>query len=203
MSKAAEMKRNSPENHFSLWIGKMPVARKGNAMPSKTAAPKRTPKPLSLTMWVNHLSLLAGDPSVSTSFDAVSSGVGGGLSGLVIESTTTGDTGAGGGNKVVEKSLDLPPGFLVKGVRVGYENSNARSFITQVRLAQVQNPPASAVVMLDDAAHLNAAGPAFADSEATSIDPAAGPLLLSLRVNFADTSDKIVVRGLGLHLVRT
>src|SRR5277367_5154287 len=117
-------------------------------MPIKAAKPK--PKPLKMTMWVNHLSLLAGDPSVITSFNAVSSGVGGGLSGLVIESTTTGDTGASGGNKVVEKSLDIPPGFLVKGVRIGHENSSPRSFITQVRLAQVQNPPATAVVMLGE-----------------------------------------------------
>jgi hypothetical protein len=173
-------------------------------MPSKSPTPahKPTPKPLSMTMWVNHLSLLPGDSSVVTSFNAVSSGVGGGLSGLVIQSSTTGDTGASGGNKVVEKSLDIPPGFLVKGVRVGYENSNTRSYITQVRLAQVQNPPATAVVMLDDATQLNAAGPMFADSAATSIDPAAGPLLLSMRVTFGDTSDKIVVRGLGLHLVK-
>jgi hypothetical protein len=164
--------------------------------------PIHKPKPLSLIMWVNHLSLLPGDPSVVTSFNAVSSGVGGGLSGLVIESKTTGDTGASGGNKVVEKSLDIPPGFRVKAVRVGYENSNTRSYITQVRLAQVQNPPATAVVLLDDPAHLNAAGPTFADSAAASINPAAGPLLLSLRVNFGNTSDKIVVRGLGLHLVK-
>lgn len=151
-------------------------------------------------MWVNHLSLLAGDASVTTSFNASTSGVGGGLSGLVIQSTTTGSTGVGGGNKVVEKSLDVPPGFLVKGVRVGYENSNPRSYISQVRLAQVQNPPAAAVLMLDDPTHLNASGPTFAESTATSIDPASGPLLMSLRVNFGDTSDRIVVRGVGLQL---
>jgi hypothetical protein len=109
--------------------------------------------------------------------------------------------GAGGGNKVVEKALDIPPGFSIKGVRIGYENSNPRSFITQVRLAQVQNPPGSALVLLDDPTHLNAAGPVFADSAAVAIDPSKGPLLLSLRVDFADTSDRIVVRGLGLHVV--
>jgi hypothetical protein len=152
-------------------------------------------------MWVNHLSLLAGDPSVTTSFNAINSGVGSGLSGLVIQSTTTGSVGAGGGNKVVEKALNIPPGLSIKGVRIGYENSNPRSFITQVRLAQVQNPPGSALVLLDDPTHLNAAGPVFADSTAVSIDPSKGPLLLSLRVNFADTSDRIVVRGLGLHVV--
>jgi len=163
---------------------------------------KRKPvkKPISLIMWVNHLSLLPGDASVITSFNAVNSGVGGGLSGLVIQSTTTGDQAQGGGNKVVQKALDIPPGFHITGVRVGYENSNVRSFITQIRLAQVQNPPATALVLLDDPSQLNAAGPTYHDSTATSVDPATGPLLLDLRVNFGDTSDRIVVRGLGLHL---
>ena len=158
-------------------------------------------EPVSLIMWVNHFSLLPGDPSVTISYNAVNSGVGGGLTGLVIHSTTTGDEAKGGGNKVVQKALDIPPGFRITGVRVGYENSNVRSYITQVRLAQVQNPPATAIILLDDPTKLNAAGPTFHDSAGTSIDPAAGPLLLDLRVNFGDTSDRIVVRGLGLHLV--
>ena len=55
-------------------------------------------------MWINHLALLPGDPSVTTSFNATSSGVGSGLSGLVIQSNTVGDTAPGGGNKVVEDS---------------------------------------------------------------------------------------------------
>ena len=56
-------------------------------------------------MWVNHLDLLAGDPSVAISFNAVTSGVGSGLSGLIIESTTLGDNAVIGGNKV---SPNLP-----------------------------------------------------------------------------------------------
>ena len=54
-------------------------------------------------MWINHLDFLAGDPSVTTSFNAVNSGIGGGLSGLVITSTTTGEDAVGGGNKVIER----------------------------------------------------------------------------------------------------
>jgi hypothetical protein len=152
-------------------------------------------------LWLDHLSLLPGDASVITSFNAVNSGVGGGLSGLVIQSSTTGSSASGGGNKVVEKGVDIPPGLLVRGVRIAYENSNPRSFITQVRIAQVQNPPSTALVLLDDPAHLNAAGPVFADSAAASIDPAKGPLQLSLRVDFGDTADRIVIRGLGLRVV--
>ena len=41
-------------------------------------------------MWINHFDLLPGDPSVFTSFNAISSGVGGGLTGLVIQYDTTG-----------------------------------------------------------------------------------------------------------------
>ena len=85
--------------------------------------PKANPKP-AVIMWIDHLALLPGDPSVQTSFNAISSGVGGGLSGLIIKSTTTGDTGQGGGNKVVQTALEVPPGFKITGVRVCFEYSN-------------------------------------------------------------------------------
>jgi hypothetical protein len=151
-------------------------------------------------MWINHFDLLPGDPSVTTSFNAVSSGVGGGLTGLVVHSSTTGENAQGGGNKVVHMGLQVPPGYLIKGVRVCYELSNKRSFISQIRLAQVQTPPASAIVRLDDGTDQTNPGPICVDSTATTVDPSLGEVLLSLRVNFGNTSDKIVVRALGLHL---
>jgi len=154
------------------------------------------------TMWVDHLVFLPGDPSVQTSFNAVNSGVGGGLSGLIIKSSTLGDEAEGGGNKVVETALEVPPGFDIVSVRVCYENSNPRSFISQTRLAQVQNPPSTALVLLDDPTHLNAAGPTCVNSQTTLVDPAKGSVLLSLRLNFGDTSDKIVVRAVGLNLIK-
>jgi hypothetical protein len=151
-------------------------------------------------MWLNHFDLLPGDPSVTTTFNAISSGVGSGLTGLVIHSSTTGENAQGGGNKVVHMAVEVPPGFKVRGVRVCYELTSKKSFISQIRLAQVQNPPASAVVQLDDGTDLTNPGPICVNSAATSIDPGPGALLLSLRVNFGNTSDKIVVRGLGLLL---
>jgi hypothetical protein len=160
----------------------------------------KPPIPKGHVMWIDHLALLPGDPSVKTSFNAINSGVGGGLSGLIIQSTTTGDQAQGGGNKVVETAVEVPPGFQITGVRICFENSNPRSFISQTRLAQVQNPPSTAVVKLDDPTHHNQAGPVCVDSQPTSVDPSAGAVLLSLRVNFGDTSDKIVIRGLALHL---
>jgi hypothetical protein len=151
-------------------------------------------------MWVNHFDLLPGDPSVTTSFNAVNSGVGGGLTGLVIQSTTTGQNAQGGGNKVVHMGLQVPPGYAIRGVRVCYELSNRRSFISQIRLSQIQNPPQSAVVLLDDGTDLTNPGPLCVDSAATNVNPGAGEVLIDLRVNFGNTADKIVVRALGLHL---
>ena len=160
-------------------------------------------------MWLNHLDFLPGDPSVQTSFNAVNSGVGGGLSGLIVNSTTTGENANGGGNKVVEKGVPVPPVFQITGVRVCYEvdnpddasNTVEPTFISQIRLAQLQDPPAVALVLLDDGADLTDPGPLCVDSEAPSggpIDPVPGGLRLSLRVNFGDTDDTIVLRGVAL-----
>ena len=153
-------------------------------------------------MWIDHLVFLPGDPSVHTSFNAVNSGVGSGLSGLIITSSTTGNQADGGGNKVVETALEVPPGFDVVGVRVCYENSNPRSFIDVTRLAQVQNPPSTAIVIQDDPTPLNAAGPVCVNGNLTFVNPAKGSVLLDLRLNFGDTSDKIVLRAVGLLLVK-
>jgi hypothetical protein len=150
-------------------------------------------------MWINHFDLLPGDPSVTTTFNAVSSGLG--LTGLVVHSSTTGENASGGGNKVVHMGLEVPPGYLIKGVRVCYQLSNKRSFISQIRLAQIQTPPSSALVKLDDATDQTNPGPICVDSTPTTVDPSLGEVLLSLRVNFGNTSDIIVVRALGLHLI--
>ena len=169
---------------------------------SQSAVADPLPPGKSNVMWINHLDFLAGDPSVITSFNAITSGVGGGLSGLIIESTTPGDTAPGGGNKVVETGLQVPPGYSITGVRVCYELSNAKSFISQIRLAQVQNPPGTALVLLDDAKDLMESGPVCVDSAPTSIDPSVGEVLLSLRVDFGNISDRIVLRAVALHLLR-
>lgn len=161
-------------------------------------------------MWINHLDFLPGDPSVVTTFNAVNSGVGGGLTGLIINSTTSGEVADGGGNKVVMTGVAVPPGFLVNGVRLCYELTTDQTFVSQIRLAQVQDPPASALVLLDDGTDHTAMGPVCVDSSlppSGPIDPADGPLLLSFRVNFDDpmnettAGDAIVIRGVGLYVI--
>lgn len=151
--------------------------------------------------WVNHFDLLSGDlRDLTTTYNSTNSGVGGGLTGLVIQSKSLGDTFPSGGNKVVQMALELPKETKITGVRVCYENSSDHSFISQVRLAQVQNPPSKAVVRLDDPTHLNASGPVCEDSALATpaVKSKKGPVLLSLRIDTGDIHDKIVIRGLGL-----
>lgn len=154
--------------------------------------------------WVNHFDLLSGDPTVTTTSSlSTSSGVGGDLTALVITSSTTGDTDSFNGNKVVQMALELPQKTRIMGVRLCYELSNPGpngSFIDQVRLAQIQDPPATAAVLLDDATAQNASGPTCVNSALVSspIRSDKGSVLLSLRVFFANTADKIAVRAVGL-----
>jgi hypothetical protein len=165
---------------------------------SKAIEPKKRPR--GRVLWVNPLDLVAGDASVTTTSNAVDSGVGGGLAGLVVHSSTTGEDAQGGGNKVVWMGLQIPPGWRVVGVRVCYELSSARSFISQIRLDQLQDPPATAVVLLDDPTDLVAVGPVCVNSQSTDIDPRAGAIFISFRVNFGRVGDAIVIRGVGIRL---
>jgi hypothetical protein len=145
-------------------------------------------------MWLNHLDLLPGDPSVTTRHEWVQS------HGLVVRSSTTGEMAPSGGNKVVTMGVQVPPGFLITGVRVCYELSNARTFISQIRLAQTQAPPGTQLVILDDGTDHTQPGPRCVDSARTTIDPGKGAVTLSLRVNFADTADQINILAVGLRL---
>src|SRR6266851_5419120 len=49
-------------------------------------------QPATALMWINHLDLAPGDIEVFASFNSTTSGVGGGLSGLIIQTNTPGDT---------------------------------------------------------------------------------------------------------------
>ncbi|OGQ78726.1 MAG: hypothetical protein A3F90_06165 [Deltaproteobacteria bacterium RIFCSPLOWO2_12_FULL_60_19] len=153
-------------------------------------------------MWIEHLDFLSGDATVvTTSFNATSSGVGTGLAGLIITSSTTGDVDSQGGNKVIEKAIQVPPRFTITGVRVCYEwSAGSTSNITQIRLAQVQDPPSTAIVQLDDPTVQPNTDPVCVDSTATSVDPSLGALLLSFRLDFGSITDTLVLRSVALHL---
>ncbi len=59
-------------------------------------------------MWIEHLDFLSGDGTVlTTSFKSTNSGVGGGLAGLIIQSSTLGDVDSLTDGKVVEKAIQM------------------------------------------------------------------------------------------------
>ncbi len=173
------------------------------AQPALAKGPKEG-KGEARVQWVNHFDLLSGDPTVTTTSSlSTNSGVGGGLTALDIMSSTLGDTDSVGGNKVVQMALELQPKTRIVSVRLCYELSDPGpngSYIDQIRLAQIQNPPSTALVLLDDATVQDASGPTCVDSALVSppIKAKNGSVLLSLRVNFNNVSDVIAVRALGL-----
>ena len=38
----------------------------------------------------------------------------------------------------MQKALEVPPGHMIKGIRLCYELSNERTFINQINILQVQ-----------------------------------------------------------------
>jgi hypothetical protein len=162
----------------------------------------KTPKPPDRVLWVNHFALMSVDE------DIVTTSYSGNYDALVIMSSTTGNTLPDSGGKCVKMAVGvLPLGTVrVTGVRVCYELSNPRSYIDMIGLAQIQDPPGTALVMLQDTTPLTATGPVCVSTRPATtllhgpIDPNAGSLELSLRVNFGGTIDKIAIRALGLIL---
>jgi hypothetical protein len=152
----------------------------------------------STVMWINHLNFLPGDPSVVTSFNAstVPPTIDTGSTGLVITSTTT------AGSKVVEKGVQVPPWYLVTGVRICYELTSMQSYISQVALVQLQTPGVVTPVLIDGTDRTST-DPVCVDTIAAlnPINQVYGALRLSLGLNFGSTTDAIVLRGVGLRLI--
>lgn len=159
------------------------------------------------TMWINYLGFLSGDTSVLTAtYRSANSGVGTGLGGLVITSSTLGAIDSFGGDKFISTGLQVPPHFSIAGVRICYEwSAGSTSHITQIRLAQLQNPPSTALVKLDDPTIQPSLAPVCVDSTTltTPLDASLGQVTLDLRINTGNIADKLVLRGVALHLVPT
>ncbi len=148
------------------------------------------------TNWVDQLALLPGNNVLTAVYDSD-------LAGLKITSSDTGDVGP------VGMGLQVPPNFEVMGVRVCYEVHNTTgslTFITEISISQVQNPPTSTLVLLlDDKTDQPSPGPVCVETTPAAklvphILPSQGALLLNLQLHFASTDDYIVIRGLALKL---
>jgi hypothetical protein len=195
-----------PDGHYKWWIQTWDSSGSGpwsEAMEfdvsSHGGGNMPPPVPFNAVMWIDHLAFQPGTPSVVVSFDALDSGVGAGTSGLIVEAAP------GSGPREVEQGLLVPSGLLVDGVRVCYELSDRRSTISGVRIEQLDDPPDRTQALLVDGRGMPALGPICVDTAAPAqpIDASTGSLRLQLRLDFPDPTagDRIVIRGVGLHVV--
>jgi hypothetical protein len=148
-------------------------------------------------VWANHLAL---DPA-GTGLMVAHDPVGGRLSGLVVSPRTAVPPASGNGY-LLETVLEVPPGFFLRGIRVGLESSNPTCCVNLIRLAQMNDPPDSANLLWEDAREHRTTGPAAVEVEAVSIDPKLGPVLLTLGFAFGDPGGYVVIRALGMRLSR-
>jgi hypothetical protein len=139
--------------------------------------------------WINHLEFLPGVSYVATSYTPINGG-------LKVTASETGE------NFIVQ-GLPVAPGFLVTGIRVCYELTDPESFISQIAITQLEDPPVSRVLVLNDTTELSDMGPICVNSTPSfgDIDPSQGALNLSLGMWFPDINDSITVLGVGLVMV--
>jgi len=160
--------------------------------------------------FINHFSLLPGDPTKLKTTASANIGFGSLSPGLVIESLQPGTV-----ESVVLTALTLGRNTTVQGMRVCYELSNPRSYINNVTLKRVNDPGQprdnddednelgpdlplqnqSLPVLNASVAHCTS----FKDIP-KGIKAQGGAIILSLGVLFADQSDKIVIRSLAVRI---
>jgi parallel beta-helix repeat protein len=140
------------------------------------------------TIWLGPTNFVTGDPTLRVSYPFVSH-----------PSTIIGCT-APGDFKWVSMGLRLPPDVLIEELVISYQVSNARSFISQIRLAEMTTPD-HATVIHDDPTHLTSTTPVTYNSAVSGRLPA-GALTLELRLNFQNASDEILLGAVGIK-VRT
>jgi hypothetical protein len=94
--------------------------------------------------------------------------------------------------------LAVQDNLTIKAVIVCYDLSSAGSFISQVRLAEETVPP-SAFVQHDDPTDLTSTDPVCVESAVSDYQPN-GAVSLSLRLNFANTTDRVDIGAVGLRV---
>jgi hypothetical protein len=109
------------------------------------------------------------------------------------------DIGRTAGARVLRAAAEVPAGYVVTDVRVGFGIAS-RTFVAQIHLAPVAGPAKTAVVVLGDDPEGSDLGPLFVDSATAAAHPAKRPTLLCLRLDAAGTADRVVVGGLTLCL---
>ncbi len=152
----------------------------------RTTAPGRD-RPGVGIVWLDRVSLVAGP-----------GGYWGSARSTVIDQA---DWGEHGTDDTVRTTVEVPPGYLVVDVRVGYATA-AGAFVGELRVADLQGDRKSALVVLDRGnAHEGGDDVAnrFTDAGAA---PTGQRTFISIAASVADSADHVAVRGLRLQLYR-
>ncbi|HWC10922.1 MAG TPA: hypothetical protein VG455_06830 [Acidimicrobiales bacterium] len=116
------------------------------------------------------------------------------------------DASRRGQGHTVGATVEVPTGYLVVDVRVGYATA-AQSFVGELRVADLGGSPKSALVALErkDEDHQSEAergdevATVFVDGGTVVSSPRT---CLSIRASVVDGTDHVAVRGLSLQLTR-
>src|SRR6266568_1217992 len=144
------------------------------------------------TIWLSPTGFVTGDPLLEISYPFVSH------QDTVVTSKTTGDL------KWISLGLPLPPNVRVDGVTICYQISNPNpqkpptSSISQVRLVEM-NTPDQAIVRHDDPTDLKSTSPDCHTSKVSDLVPSAA-VTLTLRLNFQNTTDQIMLGAVGVNI---
>ena len=138
------------------------------------------------TLWLSPANFVTGDPTLRISYP------------YVAHPSTEVSCTAPGDFKWVSLGLQLPPDVYIDEIIVYHEVSNERSFIAQVRLAEMTSPQ-SATVIYDDPSHLTSTTPASHSSPVGGYVPT-GAMTLELRLNFQDTNDKVFLGAVAVKI---
>lgn len=137
-------------------------------------------------LWLSPTDFVTGDKSLRISYPSVAHPA------VEIKTKTPGDL------KWIYLGLRVPLDHDIHSIHVCYQLSNSRSFISQIRLAEMQAPD-QAVVRHDDATDLLSTTPICYQSPVVPFRPGAA-IMLALRLNFGNVVDTITLGAIGVEV---
>ena len=141
---------------------------------------------MATTHWKSADCYVNGDPTLKLQYANVS------FAHTKITCTSPGDL------KWIDMGIEVPAGTIIKGIIICYQLSNSRSFISQVRLTE-QTTPNVRLVHHDDPTDLLSTAPVCFTSVVHYGAPFNGAINLSLRLNFTNAGDSIMLGAVGVQ----
>ena len=139
------------------------------------------------TVWISPTEFITGDPALKISYPLIS------LPAVEIRATKLSEP------KWIELGLTLPPHIEITAVRVCYQLTNKSSFISQIRLIEMQTP-GRALIRHEDPKDLRSTDSTCYVSELHEPCKPKGAVTLALRLDFHRGTDKIILGSVGIDV---